>query len=137
MHFNGFRHLAQFAAARAFIGRRVPFGQDCQYTAVVPSGCFGGLLEKPDRASEAELLVAAFRNETPSRSLPVQPSRRTTSNKPPSSVATGMGMVDVMHEMREMEQRVHRQLKDLQDRVHSMLDVCHAWQRLTGASAAH
>ena len=118
----GFRHLAQFAAARRLLAEGFPLAKIAKYTAVVPTDALAAYLEKPDRASEAELLVAAFRNETPSRSLPVQPSRRTTSTKPSSSVATGMGMVDVMHEMREMEQRVHRQLKDLQDRVHSMLD---------------
>jgi hypothetical protein len=33
-----------------------------------------------------------------------------------------MGMVDVVHEMREMEQRVHAQLKDFQRQVHAMVD---------------
>jgi len=49
-------------------------------------------------------------------------SRRTAAPKSLPSVATGMGMVDVMHEMREMEQRVHGQLKGLQSRVHTMVD---------------
>ena len=37
-------------------------------------------------------------------------------------MATGMGMVDVMHEMREMEQRVRVQLTDMQNKVHMMVE---------------
>jgi DNA-binding transcriptional MerR regulator len=118
----GFRHLVQFVAARRLLAEGFPLAKIAKYTAVVPTDALTAYLDKPDRTSEAELLVAAFRNEAPSRSTPAQSSRKAPSTKPSSSVATGMGMVDVMHEMREMEQRVHHQLKDLQNRVHSMLD---------------
>lgn len=118
----GFRHLLQFVAARRLLADGFSLAQIAKYTAVVPTDALSAYLEKPGRASEAELLVAAFRTEAPVRSVPAQSSRRPPAPKPLSSVATGMGMVDVMHEMREMEQRVHGQLKDLQSRVHAMVD---------------
>jgi hypothetical protein len=37
-------------------------------------------------------------------------------------MSTGMGMVDVMHEMRDMEQRVRVQLTDMQNKVHMMVE---------------
>jgi hypothetical protein len=37
-------------------------------------------------------------------------------------MSTGMGMVDVMHEMRDMEQRVRVQLNDMQNKVHMMVE---------------
>ena len=118
----GFRHLVPFVAERSLLAEGFPLAKIAKYTAVVPTDALTSYLEKPDRASEAELLVAAFRTEAPSRSSPAQSPRRPSTPKPMSSVATGMGMVDVMHEMREMEQRVHNQLKDLQSRVHDMVD---------------
>jgi DNA-binding transcriptional MerR regulator len=118
----GFRHLVQFVAARRLLAEGFPLAKIAKYTAAVPTDALTAYLDKPDRASEAELLVAAFRTEAPMRSETTRSSRRTTAPKPLSSVATGMGMVDVMHEMREMEQRVHSQLKDLQSRVHDMVD---------------
>jgi DNA-binding transcriptional MerR regulator len=120
--FYGFRHLVQFVAARRLLAEGFPLAKIAKYTAVVPTDALTAYLDKPDRASEAELLVAAFRTEAPVRSAPAQSSRRPAAPKPLPSVATGMGMVDVMHEMREMEQRVHGQLKDLQSRVHAMVD---------------
>jgi DNA-binding transcriptional MerR regulator len=118
----GFRHLVQFVAARRLLAEGFPLAKIAKYTAVVPTDAQTSYLEKPDRTSEAELLVAAFRTEASSRSSPAQSPRRTVTTKPMSNVATGMGMVDVMHEMREMEQRVHNQLKDLQSRVLDMMD---------------
>ena len=118
----GFRHLVQFVAARRLLAEGFPLAKIAKYTAVVPTDALTAYLDKPDRASEAELLVAAFRTEAPARSTPAPSSRRLATPKPLPSVATGMGMVDVMHEMREMEQRVHGQLKDLQSRVHAMVD---------------
>lgn len=118
----GFRHLVQFVAARRLLAEGFPLAKIAKYTSVVHTDALTAYLEKPDRASEAELLVAAFRNETPVRSAPAPSSRRIAAPKPLSSVATGMGMVDVMHEMREMEHRVHEQLKDFQSRVHKMVD---------------
>lgn len=118
----GFRHLVQFVAARRLLAEGFPLVKIAKYTAVVPTDALTAYLEKPDRASEAELLVAAFRTEAPARSKSAPSSRRLATPKPLSSVATGMGMVDVMHEMREMERRVHEQLKDFQSRVHKMVD---------------
>jgi two-component sensor histidine kinase len=37
-------------------------------------------------------------------------------------MATGMGMVDVVHEMREMEHRVRDQLQVMQKKVHQMVE---------------
>jgi len=37
-------------------------------------------------------------------------------------MSTGMGMVDVMHEMRDMEQRVRLQLDEMQNKVHLMVE---------------
>lgn len=118
----GFRHLVQFVAARRLLAEGFPLAKIAKYTAVVPTDALTAYLNKPDRASEAELLVAAFRAEAPTRSAHAQSSRRLAATRPSSSVATGMGMVDVMHEMREMEQRVHQQLKDLQSRVHATVN---------------
>lgn len=118
----GFRHLVQFVAARRLLAEGFPLAKIAKYTAVVTTDALVAYLEKPGRASEAELLVAAFRTEAPLRGTPAPSSRRPTTPKTLSSVATGMGMVDVLHEMREMEQRVHGQLKDLQARVHAMVE---------------
>lgn len=118
----GFRHLLQFVAARRLLAEGFSLAQIAKYTAVVPTDALSAYLEKSGRASEAELLVAAFRVETSTISAPTSPSRRSATPKPLPSVATGMGMVDVVHEMREMEQRVHAQLKDFQRQVHAMVD---------------
>jgi DNA-binding transcriptional MerR regulator len=118
----GFRHLVQFVAARRLLAEGFPLAKIANYTAVVPTDALTAYLAKPDRASEAELLVAAFRAEAPARSAPAPSSRRQPLLKPLPSMATGMGMVDVIHELREMDQRVHSQLKDLQNRVHAMVD---------------
>jgi hypothetical protein len=67
--------------------------------------------------------VAAFRSEGASRSSPpAAATRKAAPPKPLSSLSTGMGMVDVMHEMREMEQRVNAQLRDLQTKVRDMVE---------------
>jgi len=118
----GFRHLVQFVAARRLLAEGFPLAKIAKYTAVVPTDALMAYLDKPDRASEAELLVAAFRTEAPARGAPATSSRRMAALKPLPSVGTGMGMVDVMHELRAMEQRVHVQLNDLQSRVHAMVD---------------
>ena len=119
----GFRHLVQFVAARRLLTEGFSLAQIAKYTAVVGTDDLARYLEKTDRKSEAELLVAAFRSEGAGRSTPpVAASRRAASPKPLPSLSTGMGMVDVMHEMRDMEQRVHVQLKDLQAKVHTMVE---------------
>jgi DNA-binding transcriptional MerR regulator len=117
----GFRHLVQFVAARRLLTEGFSLAQIAKYTAVAGTDELAGYLEKTDRKSEAELLVAAFRSEGAGRSTPPT-SRKATAPKPLPSFSTGMGMVDVMHEMRDMEQRVHAQLKDLQSRVHDMVE---------------
>lgn len=119
----GFRHLVQFVAARRLLTEGFSLAQIAKYTAVAGTDELAGYLEKTDRKSEAELLVAAFRSEGAGRSTPpAAASRKAPPPKPLPSFSTGMGMVDVMHEMRDMEQRVHAQLKDLQNRVHHMVE---------------
>lgn len=61
----GFRHLMQFVAARRLLAEGFPLAKIAKYTAAVPTDALASYLDKPDRASEAELLVAAFRHETP------------------------------------------------------------------------
>jgi DNA-binding transcriptional MerR regulator len=117
----GFRHLVQFVAARRLLTEGFSLAQIAKYTAVAGTDELAGYLEKTDRKSEAELLVAAFRSEGAGRSTPPA-SRKAPPPKPLPSFSTGMGMVDVMHEMRDMEQRVHVQLKDLQTKVHDMVE---------------
>jgi DNA-binding transcriptional MerR regulator len=117
----GFRHLLQFVAARRLLAEGFSLAKIAKYTAVVPTDALSAYLEKPDRTSEAELLVAAFRSEAPARSASASAARRPAAPRPLPTVSTGMGMVDVMHEMREMEQRVHTQLQDLQGKVHAMV----------------
>jgi hypothetical protein len=87
----------------------------------VPTEVLVNYLEKPDRTSEAELLVAAFRSNSAPRVASAPASRRMPAPKRMAGVATGMGMVDVMHEMRDMEQRVRLQIDDLQQKVHAMV----------------
>jgi DNA-binding transcriptional MerR regulator len=118
----GFRHLVQFVAARRLLAEGFPLAKIAKYTGAVPTDALTDYLEKPERTNEAELLVAAFRSESSSRNSPPAASRRTPQQKPPQSMATGMGMVDVVHEMREMEHRVRVQLKDMQDKVHLMVE---------------
>ena len=118
----GFRHLVQFVAARRLLAEGFPLAKIAKYTGAVPTDALTAYLEKSDRTSEAELLVAAFRSESPAISTPNPVSRKSSSTKPLQSMATGMGMVDVMHEMRDMEQRVRIQLNDMQNKVHMMVE---------------
>lgn len=118
----GFRHLVQFVAARRLLAEGFPLAKIAKYTGAVPTDALTAYLEKSDRTSEAELLVAAFRSESPSISTPTPVSRKSSSTKPLQNMATGMGMVDVMHEMRDMEQRVRVQLHDMQNKVHMMVE---------------
>ena len=118
----GFRHLVQFVAARRLLTEGFPLAKIALYTGKVPTDALTAHLEKSDRTSEAELLVAVFRSEAPERKTPATASRKAAPTKPPQSMATGMGMVDVMHEMREMEQRVRVQLTDMQNKVHRMVE---------------
>ena len=118
----GFRHLVQFVAARRLLAEGFPLAKIAKYTGAVPTDALTAYLEKPDKTSEAELLVAAFRSEAPERKTPSSATRRTAPPKPLQSMSTGMGMVDVMHEMRDMEQRVRLQLDEMQNKVHLMVE---------------
>jgi DNA-binding transcriptional MerR regulator len=118
----GFRHLVQFVAARRLLAEGFPLAKIAKYTGAVPTDALTAYLEKSDRTSEAELLVAAFRSASPERNVPTKTSRKAAPSKPLQSMATGMGMVDVMHEMRDMEQRVRVQLNDMQNKVHMMVE---------------
>ena len=118
----GFRHLVQFVAARRLLAEGFPLAKIAKYTGAVPTDALTAYLEKSDRTSEAELLVAAFRSASPERNAPTKTSRKAAPPKPLQSMATGMGMVDVMHEMRDMEQRVRVQLNDMQNKVHMMVE---------------
>ena len=118
----GFRHLVQFVAARRLLAEGFPLAKIAKYTGAVPTDALTAYLEKSDRTSEAELLVAAFRSASPEINTPTKASRKAAPPKRLQSMATGMGMVDVMHEMREMEQRVRVQLDDMQNKVHMMVE---------------
>ena len=116
----GFRHLLQFVAARRLLAEGFPLAKIAGYTGAVPTDALVDYLEKPDRTSEAQLLVAAFRSSAPSRQTAAQAARKLTP-KPVPNVATGMGMVDVMHEMRDMEERVRLQIDAMQRKVRDMV----------------
>ena len=118
----GFRHLVQFVAARRLLAEGFPLAKIAKYTGAVPTDALTAYLEKPDRTSEAELLVAAFRSASPDQTTPLPTSRKAAPPKPHQSMATGMGMVDVMHEMRDMESRVRMQLDEIQNKVHVMVE---------------
>ena len=118
----GFRHLVQFVAARRLLAEGFPLAKIAKYTGAVPTEALTAYLSKSDRTSEAELLVAAFRSASPELNAPTKASRKAAPPKPLQSMATGMGMVDVMHEMRDMEQRVRVQLNDMQNKVHMMVE---------------
>lgn len=119
----GFRHLVQFVAARRLLSEGFSLAQIAKYTTVVPTDDLADYLQNTDRKSEAELLVAAFRSEGAGRSTPqLAASRKAPPPKPLPSLSSGMGMVDVLHEMRDMEQRVRTQLKELQNKMHAMVD---------------
>ena len=118
----GFRHLVQFVAARRLLAEGFPLAKIAIYTGKVPTDALTAYLEKSDRTSEAELLVAAFRSEVPERKTPATASRKTAPTKPMQSMSTGMGMVDVMHEMREMEHRMRKHLSELQSKVQYMVE---------------
>ena len=118
----GFRHLVQFVAARRLLAEGLPLAKIANYTGAVPTDALAAYIENPDRVSEAELLVAVFRSESPALRSPAPASRKSAPPKPLQSMSTGMGMVDVMHEMRDMEQRVRVQLTDMQHKVHMMVE---------------
>lgn len=118
----GFRHLVQFVAARRLLAEGLPLAKIAKFTGAVPTETLTEYLENPNKTNEAELLVAVFRSESTSHNSPPPASRRPPPAKPPQSMATGMGMVDVVHEMREMEQRVRDQLQVMQKKVHLMVE---------------
>lgn len=118
----GFRHLVQFVAARRLLAEGLPLAKIAKFTGAVPTETLTEYLENPNKTNEAELLVAVFRSESTSRNSPPPASRRPPPAKPPQSMATGMGMVDVVHEMREMEHRVRDQLQVMQKKVHLMVE---------------
>ena len=118
----GFRHLVQFVAARRWLAEGFPLAKIAKFTGTVPTDTLTSYLENPNRISEAELLIAAFRSETPTLNAPPPTSRKAAPPKPLPSMSTGMGMVDVMHEMREMEKRVKEQLMSMQNKVHRMVE---------------
>ena len=118
----GFRHLVQFVAARRLLAEGLPLAKIAKFTGAVPTETLTEYLENPNKTNEAELLVAVFRSESTTRNSPPPVSRRPPPAKPPQSMATGMGMVDVVHEMREMEQRVRDQLQVMQKKVHLMVE---------------
>lgn len=118
----GFRHLVQFVAARRLLAEGLPLAKIAKFTGAVPTETLTEYLENPNKTNEAELLVAVFRSESTTRNSPPPASRRPPPAKPPQSMATGMGMVDVVHEMREMEQRVRDQLQVMQKKVHLMVE---------------
>jgi DNA-binding transcriptional MerR regulator len=118
----GFRHLVQFVAARRLLAEGLPLAKIANYTGAVTTDALAAYIENPDRVSEAELLVAVFRSESPALKSPAPASRKSAPPKPLQSMSTGMGMVDVMHEMRDMEQRVRVQLTDMQHKVHTMVE---------------
>jgi DNA-binding transcriptional MerR regulator len=118
----GFRHLVQFVAARRMLADGFPLAKIALYTGKVPTDTLSSDLEKPQGISLAELLVSTFRSETTVLAPAAPSSRKAPPPKPLPSMATGMGMVDVMHEMRDMEQRVRVQLNDMQNKVHMMVE---------------
>jgi DNA-binding transcriptional MerR regulator len=118
----GFRHLVQFVAARRWLAEGFPLAKIAKFTGTVPTDTLTAYLENPNRISEAELLIATFRSETPTLNSPPQTSRKAAPPKPLPSMSTGMGMVDVMHEMREMEHRVRDQLMGMQSKVRVMVE---------------
>ena len=88
----GFRHLVQFVAARRLLAEGFPLAKIAKYTGAVPTDALTAYLEKPDRTSEAELLVAAFRSEVPERKTPATASRKTAPSKPMRSRVVGGGV---------------------------------------------
>jgi len=119
----GFRHLVQYVATRRLLAEGFPLAKIASYTSAVPTEDLARYLEKTDRVSEAELLVAAFRTEGVTRAgASGSFAKRPPPVKPlPSSVGS-MGMVDVMHEMREMEQRMRYQIEAMRKEVQLMFD---------------
>jgi hypothetical protein len=119
----GFRHLVQYVATRRLLAEGFPLAKIASYTSAVPTEDLARYLEKTDRVSEAELLVAAFRTEGVTRAgASGSFAKRPPPVKPlPSSVGS-MGMVDVMHEMREMEQRTRYQIEAMRKEVQLMFD---------------
>ena len=118
----GFRHLVQFVAARRLLAEGYSLTKIAGFTSAVTTDILTAYLEKPGPTSEAELLVAAFRSEHTDSNATARVAGRSPPPRPMHSRATGMGMVDVMHEMREMEERVHDQITRLQRQVHAMVD---------------
>lgn len=119
----GFRHLVQYIAARRLLAEGFTLAKIASYTAAVTTEDLARYLEKPDRTSEAELLVAAFRAEGTTRASSTTASGKAPApGKPLPSSAASMGMVDVMHEMRDMEKRMRHQLDAIRQEVHQMFD---------------
>lgn len=125
----GFRHLVQFLVARRLLADGFPLAKIARYTSVVPTDDLADSLLKTDHASEAELLVAAFRAESLSRVSSDQsravPPLASAMGKPPTSrplptSAASLGMVDVMQELREMEQRLGAAINALRDEIREL-----------------
>lgn len=116
----GFRHLAQFVAARRLLRDGLSLAKIAKITAIIPTDDLARYLESDDM-SEAELLVAAFRVERPEQKEPVRDNRKPNPPRPLPNSAIGFGMVDVMQEMRHMEIRVQKVLEITKEELRAMV----------------
>lgn len=121
----GFRHLLQYLAARRLLAEGFALAKIARFTSAVTTDDLVRYVQRSDPASEAELLVAAFKAESPASAggraalrarmpldLGASPARRPLPTAPAS-----LGMVDVMHELRHMEQRFEQRVQQLRDEL--------------------
>ncbi|MGB4560043.1 MAG: hypothetical protein WBI20_15125 [Burkholderiaceae bacterium] len=118
----GFRQLAQYLVARRLLTDGFALAKIARFTSVVTTDELAKYLEKTDSTSEAELLVAAFRAEGVASDR-TQAPRRQGAIKPLPTVPAGMGMVDVLQELREMEDRFQQRMNGLKREVNDLVSV--------------
>lgn len=81
-----------------------------------------------EQPASAEALVSVFRRSMSEHPGTLREARRMYSaagdpamRKPPLMSDTSLGMVDVLHELRSIEDRLQQQLKELDQRFHDVL----------------
>jgi len=83
-----------------------------------------------EQPASAEALVSMFQRSMSGHPGTLREARRMYSasgdpamRKPPLMSDTSLGMVDVLHELRSIEDRLQRQLKDLDQRFHDVMHL--------------
>jgi DNA-binding transcriptional MerR regulator len=129
----GSRHLLDLLVTRLWLTRSYPLAGLRPFTVDQTKEDLITLLKSysnSEKPVSAEALVSVFRRSLSEHPGTPREARRIYSasgdaamRKPPLMSDTSLGMVDVLHEMRSIEDRLQRQLKELDQRFHDVMHI--------------